>query len=101
MLNIDRISKNAPETLGVAHIIKLSYHQRGFDSETWQLFSTTLQLVQKLSLSTMTLLIESKRVYTAQGVPISVTGVAQVKFHYKEDALKGHLNNSWHFFGLF
>lgn len=38
-----------------------------------------VQLVQKLSLATMTLLIESKRVYTAQGVPISVTGVAQVK----------------------
>ena len=34
--------------------------------------------VQKLALSTMTLIIESKRVYTAHGVPVSVTGVAQV-----------------------
>ena len=34
--------------------------------------------VQKLSLQTMTLIIESRRVYTAHGVPISVTGVAQV-----------------------
>ena len=36
--------------------------------------------VQKLQLSTMTLIIESKKVYTAQGVPVSVTGVAQVKY---------------------
>jgi len=35
--------------------------------------------VQKLQLCTMTLVIESKRVYTAHGVPVSVTGVAQVK----------------------
>jgi hypothetical protein len=34
-------------------------------------------MVQKLSLATMTLLIESKKVYTGQGVRISVTGVAQ------------------------
>ncbi|XP_053200372.1 flotillin-1-like [Panonychus citri] len=38
-----------------------------------------IQQVQKLSLNTMTLTIESPRVYTQQGVPISVTGVAQVK----------------------
>ena len=38
-----------------------------------------VQKVQKLSLEVMTLLIDSKLVYTAQGVPISVTGVAQVK----------------------
>ena len=37
-----------------------------------------LQLVQRIPLSTMTLIIESPRVYTSQGVPISVTGVAQV-----------------------
>ena len=37
-----------------------------------------VQMVQKLSLEVMTLLIDSKRVYTMQGVPISVTGVAQV-----------------------
>ena len=38
-----------------------------------------IQRVQKISLNTMTLTIESPRVYTQQGVPISVTGVAQVK----------------------
>ena len=37
-----------------------------------------VQMVQKLSLEVMTLLIDSKKVYTMQGVPISVTGVAQV-----------------------
>lgn len=38
-----------------------------------------IQKVQKISLNTMTLTIESPRVYTQQGVPISVTGIAQVK----------------------
>lgn len=38
-----------------------------------------VQKVQKISLSTMTLSIESPRVYSQQGVPISVTGIAQVK----------------------
>jgi len=37
-----------------------------------------VQRVQRIPLSTMTLVIESPRVYTSQGVPISVTGVAQV-----------------------
>ena len=37
-----------------------------------------IQRVQRIPLSTMTLIIESPRVYTSQGVPISVTGVAQV-----------------------
>ena len=37
-----------------------------------------IQMVQRIPLSTMTLIIESPRVYTSQGVPISVTGVAQV-----------------------
>ena len=37
-----------------------------------------IQQVQRLPLGTMTLKIESPRVYTIQGVPISVTGVAQV-----------------------
>jgi flotillin len=44
--------------------------------------------VQKLQLSTMTLIIESRKVYTAQGVPVSVTGVAQVKY---ADAKSGKL----------
>lgn len=38
-----------------------------------------IQHVQRIPLSTMTLVIESPRVYTSQGVPISVTGVAQVR----------------------
>lgn len=38
-----------------------------------------LQKVQKISLNVMTLNVDSQRVYTLQGVPISVTGIAQVK----------------------
>lgn len=38
-----------------------------------------VQKVQRMSLSTMTLSIESPRVYSQQGVPISVTAIAQVK----------------------
>lgn len=37
-----------------------------------------IQRVQKISLNTMTLQVESPTVYTSQGVPISVTGIAQV-----------------------
>jgi len=37
------------------------------------------QQVQRISLNTMTLKVESPGVYTCQGVPISVTGIAQVK----------------------
>ena len=45
-----------------------------------------LQKCFRIPLSTQTLIIESPRVYTSQGVPISVTGVAQVitKFNRKE-----------------
>ncbi|XP_076347544.1 flotillin-1-like [Tachypleus tridentatus] len=38
-----------------------------------------IQQVQRISLNTITLTIESPKVYTQQGVPISVTGIAQVK----------------------
>lgn len=38
-----------------------------------------VQSLQKISLNTMTLNVESPRVYTRHGVPISVTGIAQVK----------------------
>lgn len=38
-----------------------------------------IQRVQRITLNTMTLTIESPKVYTLQGVPISVTGIAQVK----------------------
>ena len=38
-----------------------------------------LQKVQRISLNVMTLNVDSPRVYTLHGVPISVTGIAQVK----------------------
>lgn len=38
-----------------------------------------LQQIDRISLNTMTLIVESPRVYTKLGVPISVTGIAQVK----------------------
>lgn len=41
-----------------------------------------IQSVQRISLNTMTLQVESPTVYTSQGVPISVTGIAQVKYAF-------------------
>ncbi|CAM9769151.1 unnamed protein product [Lampetra fluviatilis] len=38
-----------------------------------------IQQLQRISLNTMTLNVRSEKVYTRQGVPISVTGIAQVK----------------------
>ena len=47
-----------------------------------------VQRVQRISLNTMTLQVESPTVYTSQGVPISVTGIAQVKIQgQNEDML--------------
>jgi len=40
-----------------------------------------LQTIQRITLNTMTLEVFSPRVYTSQGVPISVTGIAQVKIN--------------------
>jgi len=40
-----------------------------------------IQTIQRLPLSTITLVVQSPKVYTSQGVPISVTGVAQVKIN--------------------
>ncbi|XP_044764126.1 flotillin-1-like [Coccinella septempunctata] len=37
------------------------------------------QSIQKISLNIMTLIVDSTKVYTSQGVPISVTGIAQIK----------------------
>ncbi|KAK3774376.1 hypothetical protein RRG08_049032 [Elysia crispata] len=37
-----------------------------------------VQQIQRLSLNVMTLIIESSHIYTKLGVPVSVTGVAQV-----------------------
>ncbi|XP_055837067.1 flotillin-1 isoform X2 [Episyrphus balteatus] len=48
----------------------------------------SIQQVQRISLNTMTLQVESPCVYTSQGVPISVTGIAQVKIQgQNEDML--------------
>lgn len=48
----------------------------------------TIQRVQRISLNVMTLQVESPTVYTSQGVPISVTGIAQVKIQgQNEDML--------------
>ncbi|XP_052000706.1 flotillin-1-like [Xyrauchen texanus] len=38
-----------------------------------------IQKIQRISLSTLTLNVKSEKVYTRHGVPISVTGIAQVK----------------------
>ena len=46
-----------------------------------------LQKVQRLPLNVHTLLIDSKKVYTGQGVEISVTGVAQVKINGSSDEM--------------
>ena len=40
-----------------------------------------IQTVQRIPLNTMTLEVHSPRVYTSQGVPISVIGTAQVKIN--------------------
>ena len=40
-----------------------------------------IQTVQRIPLNTMTLEVHSPRVYTIQGVPISVIGTAQVKIN--------------------
>lgn len=47
------------------------------------------QILQRMPLSTMTLIVISPTVYTEMGVPISVTGVAQVKINSQnEDMLR-------------
>ncbi|RUS87541.1 hypothetical protein EGW08_004717, partial [Elysia chlorotica] len=46
-----------------------------------------IQRLQRLSLNTMTLTIESPNVYTQLGVAISVTGIAQVKVQGSNDKL--------------
>jgi len=46
-----------------------------------------IQQIQRLSLNTMTLTIESPQVYTQKGVAISVTGVAQVKIQGQNEEM--------------
>jgi len=41
----------------------------------------------RLPLKTMTLQVESAKVYTNQGVPISVTGIAQVKIQGQNEEM--------------
>eukprot|EP00794_Sanderia_malayensis_P016207 gene16207-17838_t len=48
------------------------------------------QKVQKISLNVMTLSVESTKVYTVQGVPISVTGIAQVKVQGQNEEMLHH-----------
>lgn len=45
----------------------------------WAFVIPCVQKVQRLSLNIMTLKVSSPKVYTMQGVPLSVTGIAQVK----------------------
>lgn len=51
-----------------------------------------IQRVQRISLNTMTLQVESPTVYTSQGVPISVTGIAQVKMNKFIYSLSNNMN---------
>src|SRR3989304_1429276 len=44
--------------------------------------------VQRLSLEVMTLTVETPRVYTKEGVAVSVDGVAQVKVNTNEEAIR-------------
>ncbi|CAG7659311.1 unnamed protein product [Allacma fusca] len=46
-----------------------------------------IQQVQELPLKTMTLQVESPKVYTCQGVPITVTGIAQVKIQGQNEEM--------------
>ena len=44
----------------------------------WAYVIPCIQKVQRLPLCIMTLIVKSPNVYTVQGVPLSVTGIAQV-----------------------
>ncbi|KAB0796968.1 hypothetical protein PPYR_11029 [Photinus pyralis] len=46
-----------------------------------------IQSIQRISLNTMTLQVDSPTVYTSQGVPISVTGIAQVKIQGQNEEM--------------
>lgn len=45
------------------------------------------QSIQKISLNIMTLIVDSPKVYTSQGVPISVTGIAQIKIEGQNEQM--------------
>ncbi|XP_025416536.1 flotillin-1 [Sipha flava] len=46
-----------------------------------------LQYCQKICLNTMTIQVDSPKVYTIQGVPLSVTGIAQVKIQGQNEEM--------------
>lgn len=46
-----------------------------------------LQYCQRISLNTMTIQVDSPKVYTIQGVPLSVTGIAQVKIQGQNEEM--------------
>ncbi|XP_044261362.1 flotillin-1 isoform X1 [Tribolium madens] len=47
----------------------------------------SIQRIQRICLNTMTLIVDSPTVYTSQGVPISVTGIAQVKIQGQNEEM--------------
>lgn len=49
----------------------------------WAYVIPCIQKVQRLPLCIMTLKVASPHVYTVQGVPLSVSGIAQVHSNYK------------------
>eukprot|EP00043_Microstomoeca_roanoka_P027290 m.14056 g.14056 ORF g.14056 m.14056 type:complete len:427 (+) comp7492_c0_seq1:213-1493(+) len=49
-----------------------------------------IQKVQRISLHLLSLAIESKKIYTKLGVPISVTGIAQVKIESQKEEMLHH-----------
>ena len=50
-------------------------------------FSPGFQTLQRIHLNTMTLVVKTERVYTSQGVGISVVGTAQVKINGNSDEM--------------
>ena len=57
----------------------------------WAFVIPCIQKVQRLPLTIMTLKVCSPKVYTMQGVPLSVTGIAQV-INYSIQLLQGCMN---------
>lgn len=53
----------------------------------WAFVIPCIQKVQRLPLNIMTLKVASPKVYTMQGVPLSVTGIAQVKITSQNDEM--------------
>ena len=49
----------------------------------WAFVIPCVQKVQRISLNVMTIKVSSPKVYTTQGVLLSVTGIAQVRIHFR------------------